>query len=77
VYDFTAGGGEDAIELGYSSIDSFAELLAATQDTYNGCVITLDATTSITLVGVTKSQLTAADFYVPFTVNFDDMVLGM
>jgi serralysin len=76
VYDFTAGGSEDAIELGYSSIDSFAELLAATHDTYNGCVITLDTATSVTLVGVTKSQLTAADLYVPFTVNFDDMVMG-
>ena len=64
VVDFTPGGTEDAIEIGYSSIDTFSELLDATSNTNDGCVITIDETTTV-LLGVSKGQLTAADFYVP------------
>ena len=63
--DFTPGGTEDAIEIGYSSIDTFSELLDATSNTNDGCVISIDETTTVHLLGVSKGQLTAADFYVP------------
>lgn len=65
VVDFTPGGTEDAIEIGYSSIDTFSELLDATSNTNDGCVISIDETTTVHLLGVSKDQLTAADFYVP------------
>lgn len=65
VVDFTPGGTEDAIEIGYSSIDTFSELLDATSNTDDGCVISIDETTTVHLLGVSKDQLTAADFYVP------------
>jgi serralysin len=77
VHDFTPGGTEDTIEIGYSRIDTFAELLAATYDTDEGCVIWISPTTSVTLVGVGRSQLTAADFHVPITLGDDiSVVMG-
>jgi serralysin len=77
VHDFTPGGTEDAIEIGYSRVDTFAELLAATYDTDEGCVIEINPTTSVTLIGVGRSQLTAADFHVPITLGDDiSVVMG-
>jgi serralysin len=47
VADFTPGGTEDAIEIGYSSIDTFSELLDATTNTDDGCRISIDETTTV------------------------------
>ena len=76
VVDFTPGGTEDAIEIGYSSIDTFSELLDATSDTNDGCVIGIDETTTVHLLGVSKGQLTAADLYVPLYYDISEIGFG-
>jgi serralysin len=64
IRDFVAGGTEDTLKIQNSWIDSFAELLMVTRDVGGNAVIQIDAQTSITLEGVSKHQLTAADFSV-------------
>ena len=76
VVDFTPGGTEDVIEIGYSSIDTFSELLDATSDTNDGCVISIDETTTVHLLGVSKDQLTAADLYVPLYYDISEIGFG-
>ena len=64
VQDFAAGGTEDAIRLATgTNITSFRQALSAS--TYyaglNTTIVTVDADTSIWLIGVNKTQLTTAD----------------
>lgn len=65
VQDFAAGGAEDAIRLAAdTNITSFRQAVSAS--TYyagmNTTIVTVDADTSIWLVGVNSTQLTASDF---------------
>jgi Ca2+-binding RTX toxin-like protein len=65
IVDFAAGAGlVDVIELqGYgAALDSLAEILAAATDTATGVQIQLTANDTLTLNGLTKSQLVADDF---------------
>jgi serralysin len=62
IYDFRAGGTEDWIRLNTSALDTWAEIRAATTDVGANCKIQINATTSVTLVGVHESELTMADF---------------
>jgi serralysin len=62
IFDFTAGGTDDWIKLNTSALDTWAEIRAATHDVGADCVIQINATTKVTLVGVHESQLTLADF---------------
>jgi hypothetical protein len=66
IRDFVPGptGGHDTIQLlGYGSgLDSFAEVMSHAAQVGGNVVITIDASNSITLEGVTLSQLNAADF---------------
>ena len=65
VQDFTAGGVEDSVHIASDTgITSLAQALAAS--TYyagmNTTIVTLDADTAVWLVGINKTQLSAADF---------------
>ncbi|MES1149113.1 MAG: calcium-binding protein, partial [Bradyrhizobium guangdongense] len=65
VYNFEAGGANDTIRLTGTGWTNFQQVQAAITDyTASGafCVLTLDADTSVWLIGVQPSQLTAADF---------------
>jgi serralysin len=63
VYDFVAGGASgDTINFNTAALDTFAEILAAAHNVGGNCVIDVNATTHVTLVGVLEAQLTAADF---------------
>ena len=76
VVDFTPGGTEDVIEIGYSSIDTFSELLDATSNDDYGCIISIDETTRVHLLGVSKDQLTAGDLYVPLYNDIGEIGFG-
>ena len=64
VGDFTAGAGvADVLNiLMGAAYDTFAEVMAVTQQVGSNTVITFDANTSITLAGVNKAALVADDF---------------
>ena len=62
INDFRAGGSEDWIKFNTSALDTFDEILAAATDVGSNCVIRIDATSQVTLVGVHESELTLADF---------------
>ncbi|MFD1331298.1 calcium-binding protein [Methylopila musalis] len=63
ITDFAAGAAiGDVIQFVGTSIDSFADVLAATNDVGGNAVITINANTSITLLGVTEASLHANDF---------------
>ncbi|GLK75510.1 hypothetical protein GCM10008171_07640 [Methylopila jiangsuensis] len=64
ITDFVAGPAKgDVISLLSSTgLDSFADVLAATHDVGGNAVITINANTSITLLGVTEASLHANDF---------------
>jgi Ca2+-binding RTX toxin-like protein len=65
VYDFLAGGAEDALLLASDTgITTFSQAQArlAFNASSNASVLTIDADTSVWLVGVNNAQLTAADF---------------
>ena len=65
VNGFTAGGADDVVRLtADTGITTFARALASS--TYyagmNTTIVTVDADTAVWLVGVNRTQLTAADF---------------
>lgn len=65
VNGFTAGGTDDVVRLtADTGITTFSQALAAS--TYyagmNTTIVTVDADTSVWLVGLNRNQLTAADF---------------
>jgi Ca2+-binding RTX toxin-like protein len=64
VYDFVAGGAEDTIYLTGTGVSSFAQVQARLSFNAGNyaTVLSIDADTSVWLVGVTPTQLTAADF---------------
>jgi Ca2+-binding RTX toxin-like protein len=64
VHDFIAGGGEDAVNLAGSTLTSYALVQAAMfySAGLNTTIVTLDADTSVWLIGAAPAQLTSADF---------------
>jgi VCBS repeat-containing protein len=59
INDWNAG---DLVRIENSAVRSFSDVVAATTDYGNFCIVTLDATTNIWLIGRTSGTLTAADF---------------
>jgi hypothetical protein len=62
INDFRAGGTDDAIRITAPGFTSFADVQARTTNFGALSVITIDADTSIWLLGVNANQLTAGDF---------------
>ena len=62
VFDFAAGGVEDSIQLVGTPLTTFAQVKANTYDYGSFSIVQVDADTAIWLIGVSPSQMTAADF---------------
>lgn len=76
LYDFTVGF--DSIDVSTLSLGTFADVLSNTADVSGDAVITLSGNT-ITLTGVTKSQLLSTDFIglTPGATSGDDVMNGL
>ena len=62
IFDFQAGAGSEDLLILAGSLRSFEQVQAATRDVGGSAVITIDASTSITLVGVQAATLSVDDF---------------
>lgn len=65
VYGFAAGGTEDKVYLSANGFSNFAQVSAALTyySDYDATVLTVDADTSVWLMGAAPGQVTAADFF--------------